>query len=171
MTPLGTILIAMALVLSLFLVLPFLMRPKYEVIRRLGSVQLSTQVNGIRISSVIIQKSGVNGRPEKGLFILGLNRAGRHDVEHSQVFPISAQRIDEMIVLLQTQQVFTVTWEADDPVELQLNLPANVITLICKGFGWMQRTFLAELTEDDMHKLHELFEGLKTESLPETSNS
>ena len=73
MTPLGTILIAMALVLSLFLVLPFLMRPKYEVIRRLGSVQLSTQVNGIRISGVIIQKAGIHGRPEKGLFILGLN--------------------------------------------------------------------------------------------------
>ena len=124
MSPLVYIMIGIILVLSLFLVLPFLFRPKYSVIKRLGSLQLANKLSSIRISTVIIKASGKNSDREKGLFVLGARShvMESNPVDCSEVFPISEQEIDEMLILLKNQEVFSVTWGEKRPVKLSIGI-------------------------------------------------
>ena len=171
MSPLVYILLAIALFLSLFLVLPFLFRPKYSVIKRLGALQLSNKLNSIRISTVIIKASGRKKHPEKGLFVYGIrqNTVGSLGnssslVEYSEIFPVSDQEIDEMIILLKSQPVFSVSWRKNKPVTLSVDGPSEVIKLVIESFSWMDFMLLVDMRDGDVGRLLKMFEALKSEN-------
>jgi len=134
MSPLVYILAGIVLVLSLFLLLPFLFRPKYSVVKRLGSLSLTNKLNSIRISTVVIKASGKNSDRAKGLFVFGARShiTARSLIErtligsqiessldgYSEVFPLSEQEINEMLTLLKSQMVFAVTWRKKRPIKV-----------------------------------------------------
>lgn len=169
MTPLLYILIGAVLILFLFLTAP-LIEPRYTVIRRVGAVQLASHLNTIRISAVIIKRSGKQGYHEKGLFVLGATRGGVHAnhydaADHYEaVFPLTEQEIDEMITLLKSQPVFSVSWKKKYPVKLSIDRSSQKAKLIFKRFAWMDCSFVAGIDDEDVERLLGIFESLKGEA-------
>ena len=171
MSPLLLIIIGIVLILSLFLILPFVFRPKYSVVMRLGSVQLSNSLSSIRISSVILKRAGKNNQHEKGLFILGARKlAIRGSVgssgttDYSEEFPISDLEIDKVITLLKTQEVFSVTWQGKKPIEFGVDVPSKSIKLVIKRSVLVDYGFIATLEESDVARILSVFEALKSET-------
>ena len=158
------ILIGALAALAYFVVYPRIKR-RYTVVSRLGSVQLTNELNSIRISTVIIKKKGNNSRFEKGLFVMGASRGGVQDAsEHEEIFPLSEREIDEMITLLKSQQVFSVSWKKRSTILLSIDEPSQVARLIFKTVTWMDYSFIARLDINDVTSLLSIFESLKNEA-------
>jgi hypothetical protein len=158
------ILIGALAALAYYVVYPRIKR-RFTVISRLGSVQLTNELNSIRISTVIIKKKGNNSLFEKGLFVMGASRGGVQEVsEHEEIFPLSEREIDEMITLLKSQQVFSVSWKKRSTILLSIDGPSQVARLIFKTFTWMDYSFIARLDINDVTSLLSIFESLKNEA-------
>lgn len=171
MSPLLVIVIGIVLVLSVFLILPFVFRPKYSVVMRLGAVQLSNNLSSIRISSVILKRAGKNNQYEKGLFILGARKlsiksgvGNNGTTDYSEEFPISDQDIDKVITLLKTQEVFSVTWQGKKPIEFSVDVSSRSIKLVVKRSVLIDYGFIATLEDRDVAKILSVFEALKGET-------
>ena len=164
MTNVEFILIGALVALACYVAYPRIKR-RYTVISRLGSVQLTNELNSIRISTVIIKKTGKISRFEKGLFVMGASRGGVQDTsEHEEIFPMSEREIDEMITLLKSQQVFSVSWKKRSTILLSIDEPSQVARLIFKTFTWMDYSFIARLDINDVTSLLSIFESLKNET-------
>lgn len=163
MTSFAFILVAIGLILALFLAARSL-GPKYTVVNRLGSIQLTNKLNSIRISTVMIKRSRKNSPHEKGLFVYGATRGGVHASEYEEVFPITEREIDELIMLLKSQQVFSVNWKKRSSIQLTIDGSAQIVRLIIKKFTWMDYSFVARLGDRDIAQLLGIFELLKNEA-------
>ena len=164
MTPLTYILIGIVSVLAIFLILPFLGRRGYSVIKRLGTVQLASNLNTIRISTAIIKKPGRNSPHVKGLFVLGTVRGGMHAMESEAIFPITEREIDEVLALLKSQPVFSVTWQKQSPIILSIDGSAQEAKLIFKKTSFMDLSFVSSLDDASITRLRNIFESLKKET-------
>jgi len=166
MSPLVYILAGIVLVLSLFLVLPFLFRPKYSVVKRLRSLSLTNELSSIRISTVVIKASGKNRDRAKGLFVFGARSHISESslIDYSEVFPISEQEVDEMLTLLKSQKVFAVTWRKKRPVKLSIDGVSGEIKLVFKRFRWLDYNFIVDMEDGDIANLLKMFEELKAEN-------
>ncbi len=164
MTFIEYIVIGSLVALVIYVVYPRIKR-RYTVISRLGSVQLTNELNSIRISTVILKKTGKNSRFEKGLFIMGASRGGIQDAsEHEEIFPLSEREINEMLTLLKSQQVFSVSWKKRSTIQLSIDRPSQVIRLIFKTFTWMDYSFVARMGSNDVTNLCNIFESLRNET-------
>ena len=98
------------------------------------------------------------------MFVLGTVRGGAY-IDHSEsLFPITEQELDEVITLLKTQPVFSVTWKKKPPITLSINGPAEEAQLIFDKFTWVDSTFKADIDDAGMKRLLKNFEALKKET-------
>jgi hypothetical protein len=96
---------------------------------------------------------------------MGASKGGVQDSsEHEEIFPLTDREIDEMITLLKSQQVFSVSWKKRSTILLSIDGPSQVARLIFKTFAWMDYSFTARMNINDIANLLSIFESLKNET-------